>query len=170
VATCLGCGKEYDVPGGCHGYVCSLKCWGKVRTQVVPGKSHPTGAGGHREDLGIYVRSRWEANWARYLKWLAERGEIRGWEYEPDTFEFVGIRKGTRFYTPDFKITNNDGSVEYEEVKGWMTPKGKTKLKRMAKYHPDVKVSVIGQKEYTAIYKALGNIIPNWERSPKKGY
>lgn len=38
---------------------------------------------GFREDLGFSVRSRWEANFARYLKLLKEQGEILGWGYDP---------------------------------------------------------------------------------------
>jgi hypothetical protein len=75
--------------------------------------------GGFREDLGLYVRSAWEANWARYLTWLVSLGEIRKWEYEPETFEFP-IRKGSRFYTPDFRVVNRDETVEYHEVKGYL--------------------------------------------------
>jgi hypothetical protein len=170
VATCIGCGKTFDVDAGSKGYVCSRACWAAVKTQVVPGCPHPRGAGGKRDDLGFYVRSRWEANWARYLKWLEVRGEILRWQYEPDTFEFTGVRRGSRFYTPDFKVFNRDGSVEYHEVKGWMTPESKTKLKRMAKYHPDVRIVVIGIKEYQAVARDLRGLIDGWEASPKKGY
>lgn len=53
--------------------------------------------GGKRSDLGIYVRSKWEANFARYLKWMVEKEEIKSWRYEPMSFEFRGIKRGTRF-------------------------------------------------------------------------
>jgi len=119
--------------------------------------------GGIRPDLGIFVRSSWEANYARYLNWLIEVGEIRGWEYEPETFEFEGIKRGTRTYTPDFKVTNLDGSVEYHEVKGWMDPKSKTKLKRMAKYHPGIKLVLIDKDVYYAIRRECKNLVPDWE-------
>ena len=55
---------------------------------------------------------------ARYLNWLISRGELVSWEYEPDTFEFVKIKRGSRFYTPDFKLKEMDGSTVYWEVKG----------------------------------------------------
>ena len=119
---------------------------------------------GRREDLdGLYVRSSWEANYARYSNWLIEQDEITSWEYEPDTFEFEAIKRGTRFYTPDFKIVNNDGSVEYHEIKGWMDPKSRTKLKRMAKYHPNIKVVLIDSGGYHAIARQIKNFIPRWE-------
>ncbi len=121
---------------------------------------------GTRDDLGIYVRSRWEANYARYLNWLKDQGQIAGWEYEPDTFLFEAIKRGTRSYTPDFKVAEKDGRVIYHEVKGWMDPKSVTKLKRMAKYYPDVKILVIGPSEYGAIAK-WHRMIPNWEGEGK---
>jgi len=120
-------------------------------------------SGGIRSDLGIFVRSSWEANYCRYLNWLASLGEIQGWEYEPETFEFDAIKRGTRSYTPDFKVTNLDGSVEYHEVKGWMDPKSSTKLKRMAKYHPDVTIILIDKDAYYAIRRECKHLVPNWE-------
>ena len=117
---------------------------------------------GRRDDLGIYLRSRMEANYARYLKWLVEISEIKSWEYEPDTFEFP-VKRGTRFYKPDFKITLTDDSTVYHEVKGWMDAKSKTQLKRMAKYHPDVKIVVIDSDAYKAIARDVKGFIAEWE-------
>lgn len=120
--------------------------------------------GGKREDLGsLYVRSAWEANYCRYLNWLVELGEIVSWEYEPDTFWFDKIKRGTRSYTPDFKVANNDGSIEYHEIKGRMDQKSRTRLKRMAKYYPDVKVVVIDSEAYRVLAKDVRGFIPNWE-------
>jgi len=120
--------------------------------------------GGMREDIGIYVRSAWEANYARYLNWLVEQDVIQELEYEPDTFYFDEIKRGTRSYTPDFKITTNDGTIEYHEVKGWMDAKSKTKLKRMKKYHPDVKIILVDEDAYRAIQRDVSVFIPSWER------
>lgn len=127
-----------------------------------PERSRPRSRGGKRESLGgLYVRSSWEANYALYLNLLIERGEILKWEYEPDTFEFP-VKRGNRFYTPDFKVTEKDGRIVYHEVKGWMDGPSKTRLKRMAKHYPHVKVIVIGEEEYKAIKKWAG-LIPGWE-------
>lgn len=118
--------------------------------------------GGVREDLGHYVRSRWEANIARYLKWLISQRKIKKYEYEVDCFEFKNIKRGNRSYTPDFKVYLNDGNIEYWEVKGWMDKSSKTKLKRMAKYYPNVKIILIERKQYKEIEK-WERLIPNWE-------
>ena len=120
---------------------------------------------GKREDLGgLYVRSSWEANYCRYLNWLIQIGEIKSWEYEPDTFEFEGIKRGTRFYTPDFKIFNKDDSIEYHEVKGYMDTRSRVQLKRMTKYHPNVKIVLIDKESYYAIAEQVQNFIPHWEK------
>lgn len=127
------------------------------------GNAYSRTVGGRRADLdNRYFRSMWEANYARYLNWLVEQGEIQGWEYEADTFVFHGETRGAITYRPDFKVTEKDGEVVYHEVKGWMDGLSKTRLKRMKKHYPEVKVIVIGEAEYKAVSKWKG-LIPNWE-------
>src|SRR5690606_19109688 len=125
-------------------------------------------AGGFREDLGIYVRSRWEANYARYLEWLRRQGEVKEWQYEPETFEFPHIKRGTRFYTPDFRVVWADGSVEYHEIKGYMDQKSRTALKRMARYYPDAKIVVIDGDVYRRIRRRVSRLIAGWEEADGK--
>lgn len=124
--------------------------------------------GGKRKDLGIYVRSTWEANYARYLNFLVSRKAILKWEYEPDTFWFEGIKRGTRSYTPDFKVYESDGSIKYHEVKGYLDEKSKTKLQRMSKYHPGITIILICKKEYVEIGRKVGRLIPFWEYQPRR--
>lgn len=114
--------------------------------------------GRHRK----YFRSRWEANYARYLQFLQERGQIDDWEHEPETFWFEGIKRGACSYLPDFKVVEG-GVVTYHEVKGWMDDRSRTKIRRMAKYHPRVKLLVIVEKDYREIARKLGGVIPGWE-------
>ena len=116
--------------------------------------------GGKRKDLNNqYFRSAWEANIARYLNFLLKINQIKSWEYEPDTFWFEKIKRGIRSYTPDFKI-NGD---YYIEVKGYMDAKSKTKLRRMAKYYPRVKVELLDETRYRKINKDFKHIIDFWE-------
>lgn len=120
--------------------------------------------GGKRPDLNNkYFRSSWEANWARYLNWLKDVGEVVAWEFEPQTFEFAAIKRGARFYTPDFRVVNKDGSVEFHEVKGYMDATSATKLRRMAKYHPGVRVVVIDKPAYRSVANKVSSLIPMWE-------
>jgi hypothetical protein len=107
----------------------------------------------------FYFRSKWEANYALYLDFLVKQGQIARWEYEADTFIFDAIKFGTRSYRPDFKVFNEDTTFEYHEVKGYMDSRSKTKLKRMAKYYPDVKLILVDRKPYTEILKKLKGII-----------
>lgn len=112
----------------------------------------------------VYFRSRWEANYARYLQWLVEQKQITGWEHEPETFWFDGIKRGCVSYLPDFRVTNLDGCIEYHEVKGWMDARSKTKIKRMKKYHPKVKLVVIDGSAYKKLHAAVRSIIGGWEQ------
>lgn len=114
-------------------------------------------------DKRNYYRSRWEANYARYLEWLKEHGQIAGWQHEPETFWFESIKRGVRSYLPDFRVWENNGATVLHEVKGWMCPRSKTTLKRMAKYHPAETIVVIREKQYNEIARKVGLMIKEWE-------
>lgn len=126
-----------------------------------PGRDFSMLAKGRRPGLEGYFKSRMEANVARYLEWLRHMGKIAAWKYEPDTFWFERIRRGTRSYTPDFRIEEG-GRIHYWEVKGYMDARSATKIKRMRIYHPEVELHVIGKDEYAAI-KKWSRLIPGWE-------
>ena len=68
---------------------------------------------------------------------------IIDWFYEPRTFYFEGIKRGTTNYKPDFKVIFPSGNEEWIEVKGYMDAKSATKIKRMAKYFPEIKLRVV---------------------------
>lgn len=120
---------------------------------------------GWREIGGIrkYYRSKWEANYAFYLQWLKENGQIDSWLHEPVTFWFVGVKRGCVSYLPDFWVKEINGSEAYHEVKGWMDDRSKTKIRRMAKYHPKVRLIVIDSKGYAALKKSVEKLVPGWE-------
>jgi hypothetical protein len=123
-------------------------------------------AHGKRADLdGRYFRSRWEANYARFLNWQVALGAVKEWQYECHTFWFEAITRGTRTYTPDFKVTYPDGRYEWHEVKGWMDAKSKTRLDRMRRYYPQEKLVLIDKGWFAWARKArLSEIIPYWEK------
>ncbi len=100
----------------------------------------------------MYFRSKWEADYALYLDFLKKHKKIKGWRYEPRFFDFP-VKHGTTRYLPDFEVEENNGELVYHEVKGYMDSKSKTKLKRMAKYYPKVKIILIGKAEMKAIAK-----------------
>lgn len=167
--TCKECGVEYKVyPAWVRrSSFCSRRCSSintyRDKNQLNNGVQR--GHGGRREDLNnMYFRSSWEANYARYLNLLMSQGRIKKWEYEVDTFEFHRVKKGTRFYTPDFKVFSSDEEFEYHEVKGWIDEKSKTRARRMALYYPEIKIQMITKDWFRANGKALSAILPNWEK------
>jgi len=128
-------------------------------------RSNATWKSGWREIGGVrkYYRSRWEANYARYLQFLKEQGKISEWKHEPKTFWFESIKRGCRSYLPDFWVKETNGQEAYHEVKGWMDDRSKTKIKRMKKYHPEVKLIVIDSKGYKALAKTCSVVVKGWE-------
>lgn len=120
--------------------------------------------GGKRPDLdNRYFRSAWEANYARYLNFLVECGQIKRWEYEPQTFVFHGVTRGALTYTPDFIVISLDDSECYHEVKGWMTSQSKTRMKRMAKHYPEVSIRLVDEPVYRTLNRQCRGLIAGWE-------
>jgi hypothetical protein len=125
--------------------------------------THSRGVGGRRPDLDDrYFRSRWEANYARWLNWLVAHGQITGWTYEPKTFYFP-VKRGTMSYTPDFLITHTDGRQEWHEVKGWLTQQGATALRRFARYYPEEVLVLIDAPVYKSIAQQAKSLCEVWE-------
>ncbi|MBA7566615.1 hypothetical protein ES708_08307 [subsurface metagenome] len=85
--------------------------------------------GGYREDLKQYFRSKMEANVARYYRYIGE-----SYIYEHKEFEFKTIKRGQRYYKPDFYLPASDSWVE---IKGFFGASDKTKLRRFKKYYPE---------------------------------
>ena len=85
--------------------------------------------GSYREDLKQYFRSKMEANVARYYNFVSIK-----WIYEPQEFEFYKIKRGSRFYKPDFYLPDMD---VYIEIKSWVRPQDKTRLRRFKRYYPE---------------------------------
>jgi hypothetical protein len=118
---------------------------------------------GRRKDLGdIYFRSKWEANYARYLNLLKRSGEIKEWLFEPKRFDFP-IKRGTNSYLPDFFVHYKNNLSEYHEIKGILDSVSLTKIRRMNKYYPDIKIVIIGKEEYEKIEKEFSKKIKTWE-------
>lgn len=137
---------------------------------------------GKRPDLGLFLRSGWEADYLRYLKFTCVSSEV---QYEPQTFSFVehGVKHGTMGYTPDFKIRDPYNGYRWVEVKGFLKAEDKTKLNRFKKFFPEEfarlhavcggptsatwkffeKLGVKHITNFLDLKKQFKNIIPNWE-------
>lgn len=120
-----------------------------------------TGAGWFQTADGrrFYLRSTWELKYAKYLDFLKGKSLIKDWTYEPETFWFEGIRRGTNNYKPDFRTEMNDGTVIYVEVKGFWDKKSLTKMKRMAKYHPEVQIKKVDKEWFSKMNPKMKGVI-----------
>jgi len=86
--------------------------------------------GGYRKDLKQFFRSKMEANIARYYNYIKIN-----WFYEPREYKFEKIKRGTKYYKPDFYLAAP--LRFFVEVKGYFRPIDKTKLRRFKKYYPE---------------------------------
>jgi hypothetical protein len=125
----------------------------------------------------IYARSSWEANFSRYLEWMRVQRGISSWSHEKAEYWFEKIKRGVRSYKPDFEVIELNGSATTYEVKGHFDARSKTKLKRLRKYYPNVRIVLVGRKShekiaadlgvefmsYRGIAKQLGGLIGGWE-------
>lgn len=119
-------------------------------------------------DKEKYYRSRWEANYARYLEFLKQQGQILNWEHEPQTFWFEGIKRGCISYLPDFKIFEKDGTHYWVEVKGYYDDRSLTKIRRFNKYFPNEKLKVIDKVWFKENSNKLKGLIPDWESDNRR--
>ena len=138
---------------------------------------------GKRKDCNnLFFRSGWEANLWRFL---ARAENVLKVEYEPTDFTFwqFGIKKGTVSYTPDFKVYFTDGTWCWIEVKGYLKPSDKTRIRRFKKFFPEdakhlVAVTAGATSKTAQFFTSVGieikwfypdlnkmykNLIPNWE-------
>ena len=109
-----------------------------------------------------YYKSLWEYRYAMYLDLMKRHNHIVDWFYGPHTFYFEGIKRGTTNYKPDFKVIFPSGNEEWIEVKGYMDAKSATKIKRMAKYFPKIKLRVVGSDWFKSNALMLKKVIKNW--------
>lgn len=117
-------------------------------------ETYSNGIGGFREDIGIYCRSRWEANFARILNYQGKH-----WLYEHKTFSL----NGTMSYTPDFYVLEDD---TYYELKGRMNEISLQKLEAMGRVYPEIKIVIIGDKEYLKLQQEFKKVVA-WEGKKK---
>jgi len=108
----------------------------------------------------IYFRSSWEYYYGIFLQKLKQENKILDWEHEPQCFWFDNIKRGTRSYLPDFRITHLNNSIEYVETKGYLDSKSQTKMKRMAIYYPEVNIRLVDKAWFKQNIKACKALEP----------
>lgn len=109
----------------------------------------------------IFFRSSWEYYYALFLEKLRLEGKIKDFKHEPKCFWFENIKRGVRSYLPDFCVIHLNGTEEWVEVKGYFDSKSQTKMKRMAKYYPEVKIRLVGGEWFKANLKACKSLENN---------
>jgi uncharacterized protein DUF1064 len=117
-------------------------------------------------DIGgkrMYFRSKWEANYARYLEYMKNQGWILEWEHEPKTFWFNGIKRGVVSYLPDFRVLRPNGTHYWVEVKGFMDQRSKTKLARFKRYFPNEEMLLIDKSWFQQNNVSMRILIKEWE-------
>jgi hypothetical protein len=118
------------------------------------------GIQGFRADIGHYVRSTLEANYARYLISKSIK-----YEYETRAFLLITEEGKKTNYWPDFYLVETD---EYVELKNYKR-KGIDKVELLQKQYPEVKIKVIYQDSdgWLKIEAECSEIIELWETSKK---
>lgn len=118
---------------------------------------------GRRKDLDCFFRSKSEANYARFLNHLGLT-----WVYEPKTFFFEEVTRGTLSYTPDFYCADND---KWYEVKGWFDQPSVTRMKRFKLYYPEEANNLVIVAQSKKTYEqalALGYDVIRYEEIHKQ--
>lgn len=99
---------------------------------------------GYRKDLKHFVRSSWEASFARILI-------LNSIEYEYEKYTFPLLNGDN--YTPDFYIPSKK---LFYEIKGW---ESNDKHIRFKKEYPHLRLKVIKEKKYNKYIKKFGYLI-----------
>ncbi|MBI2020152.1 hypothetical protein HYS94_01910 [Candidatus Daviesbacteria bacterium] len=141
-----------------HKTFCSKLCESNWRAIRYSGEGNPrfgtkcsakgTSRGGFREDLGHYVRSSWEANFARLLKY-----SNISYYYEAKRFDL----KDGRTYCPDFLIPSLNC---YLELKGY---DGDNRFEKAKQIYSQLNFIKIDGNVYKDLETMFSNVIPLWE-------
>lgn len=103
---------------------------------------------GVREDLGIFLRSKMEANLARVLTVMYGR---ENWTFEEEKFDLI-VRNKNKKYTPDFRVKDpKSGESFLFEVKGRFWNGDVSKMRAFFKQHPDEKLIFMTGKKSTKV-------------------
>jgi DNA polymerase III alpha subunit/intein/homing endonuclease len=120
------------------------------RNNAMFGKPTPHRKRGFRPDLGHFVRSSWEADFARILKLHNVQ-----YQYEPKTFPLIQDDGEMLHYTPDF-YTPHDNT--FYEIKGWLHDLDQRKMDLFQRQYPQycfVLINTTRFAEFAIKYKKL---------------
>ena len=145
-----------------------------LRQRYLDGMPIPNSKNGFREDLGISLRSTWEADVIRILNFIKE-----DWAYEEDRFLLKDYSNGKELvYITDFRLLNYDNLLI--EVKGhadssyeWKCNcrrcvRDKRKLRLFAEQYPEYDLMMIGKYEYASLVSLFCCSVENLEANSSK--
>jgi hypothetical protein len=118
------------------------------------GRPSPHRKGGLREDLGHYVRSNWEADFARILNL-----HHIAYEYEPRTFTLVTRAGEILHYTPDFYVPSTN---TFYEIKGWLHDLDQQKMDLFQEQYPQYQFVLINKTRFAELAMHYHDLIA-WE-------
>jgi len=139
--VCKGCGKQIDGQKDGKSDFC-YSCSANHRK------------GGFRKDLGHYVRSAWEADFARILKL-----HNVDYDYEPQSFVLKKANGEVVNYTPDF-YTSVDNT--FYEIKGWMHEADQEKIDLFRQQYSQYNFVLISSVKFAELALKYKKLI-DWE-------
>lgn len=80
-------------------------------------------------------RNKLEARYEAHLGMLKAAGEIYDFAFEPEKFRLANEGDAC-YFTPDFRVLLNDGTVEFHDTKGFMEEDALIKIKWFVQQHP----------------------------------
>lgn len=134
---------------------------GKNNPNYGGGCHHPTarGCGGYRKDIGHFVRSVPEANYARILQY-----EDIKYKYEHMRYPIVRENGVEQTFCPDFYLIKED---RYIEIKGFEKEDSMQKYECFKRQYPHISICMIKSpsEEWKQLKHKYDHTI-NWEYSP----
>jgi hypothetical protein len=132
------------------------------------GKPSPKGSGrgkgGIRKDIGHYVRSTWEANICRVLKYFN-----KNYDYEKHRFK-ISLNNIDYTYCPDLKINNTFWEIKghAKSSKNWICfckdcVRNRSTMEEVKNKYK-IKIILIGNEEYNHFKNRFKKVIKGWEK------
>ncbi|MBI5220905.1 MAG: DNA polymerase III subunit alpha, partial [Candidatus Liptonbacteria bacterium] len=127
------------------------------------GRRSPHRKGGIRPDLGHYVRSNWEADFARILNYFKT-----GYQYEPKTFRLTRGDGSAVSYTPDFYVPTTN---TFYEIKGWLHELDQEKMDLFQTQYPEYNFVLVNKTKFAELALQYRDLVA-WEcpKIPEKNF
>lgn len=130
-----------------------------IRNSILNGSYVPQNnafkGNGFRKDLNQFFRSRWEANFARILRYMR-----LDYDYEANRFDLIDS-----VFIPDFYLSKQNLFVE---IQGFLRKTKQDKLKKFSELYPNIKLFILDAQGYGKLENVYSPLIHSWEFSGSK--